>query len=89
MDHTIGRLARPAGISTRTLRLYDQMGLLKPVRDPENAYRLYGAEQVDRLQQIFVYSLSLRLSSNKGDRPYPPEGCFEKDPSCIGVRLPW
>lgn len=28
------------------------MGLLKPVRDPENGYRSYGTEQVDRLQQI-------------------------------------
>lgn len=44
-----------AGISTRTLRYYDQYGLLSPTRVSSNGYRIYGQKEVDRLQQILFY----------------------------------
>lgn len=53
--YTIQKLASLAGVSTRTLRWYDQKGLLKPGRNEENGYRLYGLAEVDRLQQILFY----------------------------------
>jgi len=53
--YTIGQLARLAGVTTRTLRYYDQIGLLKPARINEAGYRLYGPQQVDALQQILFY----------------------------------
>lgn len=55
MEYTIQQLASLAGVSTRTLRWYDQKGLLRPGRNAENGYRLYGPAEVDRLQQILFY----------------------------------
>ncbi|MDY0287206.1 MAG: MerR family transcriptional regulator [Sphaerochaeta sp.] len=55
MDHPIGDLARYAGISKRTLRYYDEIGLLKPRSTTCSGYRLYGQEEVNRLQQILFY----------------------------------
>lgn len=55
MEYTIQKLASLAGVSTRTLRWYDQIGLLKPCRCAENDYRIYGPAEVDRLQQILFY----------------------------------
>ena len=53
--YSIGKLARLAGVTTRTLRYYDQIGLLKPAEISESGYRLYGRAQVDDLQQILFY----------------------------------
>jgi DNA-binding transcriptional MerR regulator len=55
MEYTVSRLAKLAGISARTLRYYDGFGLLKPRRVSENGYRVYGAPEVARLQQIMFY----------------------------------
>ena len=55
MEYGIKELSRLAGISTRTLRYYDEIGLLKPSRVTEAGYRCYGAEEVDLLQQILFY----------------------------------
>ena len=55
MDYQIKELAELSGVSARTLRYYDQIGLLKADRQAENGYRLYGEQQVDRLQQILFY----------------------------------
>lgn len=53
--YTISELAKLAGVSTRTLRHYDTIGLLVPSKRSESAYRLYEAEQVDQLQLILFY----------------------------------
>lgn len=42
-------------MSTRTLRWYDEIGLLKPGRVAESGYRYYGPAEVDRLQHILFY----------------------------------
>lgn len=55
MEYTINKLARMSGISTRTLRYYDQIGLLSPERVAANGYRIYGPAQVDLLQQILFF----------------------------------
>jgi DNA-binding transcriptional MerR regulator len=55
MEYTVDRLAKLSGISTRTLRYYDTIGLLRPLRVEENGYRVYGEAQVDELQQILFY----------------------------------
>ncbi len=54
-EYTIHELARLAGVSTRTLRWYHQIGLLRPFRVAENGYRLYSGAEVDRLQNILFY----------------------------------
>ena len=66
MTYTVKELAELAGISTRTLRYYDGIGLLPPQKTTEAGYRLYGESQVDRLQQILFYrALGLELKEIK------------------------
>ncbi|MGE5553730.1 MAG: MerR family transcriptional regulator [Betaproteobacteria bacterium] len=55
MEYTVQRLAAMAGVSPRTLRHYDEIGLLKPARTTSSGYRIYGRAEVDRLQQILFY----------------------------------
>lgn len=55
MKYTVQQLARLAGVSGRTLRYYDKIGLLKPAGLSPAGYRLYGRAEVDRLQQILFY----------------------------------
>ena len=64
MEYTVKLLADLAGITPRTLRWYDEMGLLKPARVTEAGYRIYGPREVDRLQDILFYrELGLELSA--------------------------
>ncbi len=55
MKYSINKLARLAGVSTRTLRYYDEIELLSPRRISSNGYRVYGQKEVDLLQQIMFY----------------------------------
>ena len=55
MEYSMNRLTKLAGISPRSLRYYDEIGLLKPARVAESGYRFYGQAQVDALQQILLY----------------------------------
>jgi DNA-binding transcriptional MerR regulator len=60
--YTVKQLAAMAGISARTLHYYDEIGLLKPSRNPANGYRIYERPAVLRLQQIlFLRELGLSL----------------------------
>ena len=66
MEYTVQKLGQLAGISTRTLRYYDEIGLLKPARINSSGYRIYGVSEVDRLQQILFYrELGISLESIK------------------------
>ncbi len=66
MAYTVHQLASMANISTRTLRYYDEIGLLPPARVAPNGYRVYEREQVDALQQIlFFRELGLDLKTIK------------------------
>jgi DNA-binding transcriptional MerR regulator len=49
---TVGALAKQTGISVRMLRHYDEIGLLQPAERSEAGYRLYGVDEVRRLQAI-------------------------------------
>jgi DNA-binding transcriptional MerR regulator len=55
MEYTVNKLASMSGVSGRTLRYYDQIGLLKPARINSSGYRIYGQQEVDLLQQILFY----------------------------------
>ncbi len=64
MEYTVQKLGGMAGISTRTLRYYDEIGILKPARINSSGYRIYGRAEVDRLQQILFYrELGVSLES--------------------------
>jgi DNA-binding transcriptional MerR regulator len=66
MEYTVQKLASLAGVSTRTLRYYDEVGILKPARINSSGYRIYGQQEVDMLQQILFYrELGLSLDHIK------------------------
>lgn len=52
---SITELAKLSGVSTRTLRHYDAIGLLRPAAHTKAGYRLYRHEQTLLLQQILLY----------------------------------
>jgi DNA-binding transcriptional MerR regulator len=55
MEYSIRELSNLAGVSARTLRYYDEIGLLKPLRTSAAGYRIYGEHEVEILQQILFY----------------------------------
>lgn len=62
-EWTIQQVAASAGVSSRTLRHYDAIGLLAPSRVAANGYRYYDATAVARLQRILLLrDLGLSLS---------------------------
>lgn len=50
----ISEVARLAGVSSRTLRHYDQIGLLRPASARADGRRMYGREELLRLQRILL-----------------------------------
>jgi DNA-binding transcriptional MerR regulator len=57
-------MAALTGVSPRTLRYYDSIGLLKPAQVTEAGYRLYDDAALERLHMIIVYR-ELGLSLNE------------------------
>lgn len=51
--YTVAQLASKARLTERTLRYYDQIGLLVPTRD-DNGYRVYDEKDVEKLQRIIL-----------------------------------
>lgn len=52
---TVKEISKITGISIRTLRYYDEIGLLKPARVTEAGYRLYDDKELEKLQEILFY----------------------------------
>jgi DNA-binding transcriptional MerR regulator len=69
----IGQLARMAGVSDRTLRHYDKIGLLRPAAvDRATGYRWYGVAELTRLERVRGLQrlgLSLRQIADLMDAP--------------------
>lgn len=53
--YTVKEVQQMTGVSIRTLRYYDQIGLLKPSTVSGAGYRLYDEAALERLQQILLY----------------------------------
>jgi DNA-binding transcriptional MerR regulator len=62
-DHQqIGELSRSLGITTRTLRLYEQLGLIDPPQRTEGGIRYYTREDIRRIKFVLkVKELGLSL----------------------------
>ena len=54
-SHTVGAVARLAGVTVRTLHHYDEIGLLKASGRSDAGYRRYADADLDRLQRILFY----------------------------------
>jgi MerR family transcriptional regulator, thiopeptide resistance regulator len=50
----IKAFANDAGVSVRTLHLYDRLGLLEPAAVTESGYRLYGDAELERLEHVLA-----------------------------------
>ena len=48
----IGQVAQASGMSTASIRFYEQQGLLSPATRTSNGYRTYSAQDVERLRRI-------------------------------------
>jgi DNA-binding transcriptional MerR regulator len=69
----IGSFAQIAKVSVRTLRHYDDLGLLRPAHtNPVSGYRYHRAAQLSRLNQIVALK-DLGFSLTASDWPvWPP-----------------
>ena len=54
VEWSIQEIARLAGTTSRTLRHYDDSGLVKPSRIGANGYRYYDADALVRLQRVLL-----------------------------------
>jgi MerR family Zn(II)-responsive transcriptional regulator of zntA len=48
----VGEMARRAGVSPRTVRYYEELGLLEPSERSQGGFRLYTEDDLERLQII-------------------------------------
>lgn len=55
MRLSVGEAARLFDVSVRTLRYYDEIGLLKPSEVSPSGYRYYDSDAIETLQQIMFY----------------------------------
>lgn len=63
---TVKQVSEITGISIRTLRYYDQIGLLKPTKLTDASYRLYDNKALEKLQKImFFRELEIPLENIK------------------------
>ena len=63
---TIQEVVKLTGLTSRTLRWYDELGLVVPERDSRSAYRRYRSGQLKDLQQvIFLRELDFPLAQIK------------------------
>ena len=53
-DYTISQLAKDAGISTSMIRLYEQQGILSPVRRTTSGYRVCDKQALVRLRIVLA-----------------------------------
>lgn len=52
---TVNEIAKLTGVSKRTIRYYDQIGLLAPAKINESGYRLYDDNSLKILRQILFF----------------------------------
>ena len=91
MAYKIREIAELAGVTTRTIRYYDEIGLLAPADIGENGYRYYDNDSLLRLQQVlFFRELDIPLKEidliiNRPD--FNLVDALKKHRSCIKARV--
>ena len=64
----IGDVARLVGTTPRTIRYYEEIGLLPPAADrPSGGHRAYGQAEVERLREILRLKELLGVSLDDED----------------------
>ena len=74
---TVKDVSEITGVSRRTLRYYDEIGLLKPTELTDAGYRLYDNRALERLQEIMLFKeLEIQLEDIKNIMDNPS---YEKE----------
>ena len=61
---TIGEFARESGLTPKALRLYDDLGLLRPAEvDPGSGYRRYAPDQLAQSRLVATLRLVVSCST--------------------------
>jgi len=77
MEYTVQKLSRMANVSARTLRYYDEIGILKPARINSSGYRIYGQAEVDRSKFLQAGGQNIAiLQPDDKYAAYFPFSCF-------------
>lgn len=100
---TIGALAQLSGLTVRTLRYYEEMDLITPVKRSQGRYRLYHPRVVKRIKAILAlqelnYSLEdilaiigpsseMALVDSRVDRVHLTRAALERQKLCIEQKL--
>jgi DNA-binding transcriptional MerR regulator len=58
----IGEVARRYGVSTRALRFYEEIGLLRPGATTGGGFRLYGDDDLSRIEKILQLKGALNFT---------------------------
>jgi serine/threonine protein phosphatase PrpC len=71
---TSGEFARVSRLSRKALRLYDELGLLRPVQtDPDSGYRLYAPAQLEQARLVaWLRRLGMPLARIRSVSALPP-----------------
>lgn len=65
---TITQVTRRFQLSTRTLRYYEQLGLIQSQKKDDYAYRVYSEDMILRLEQILLLKeLKIPLKKDPGN----------------------
>ena len=79
----IGELARATGATVKTIRFYEEAGLMQPAPRTESGYRKYGTSDVERLEFIRkARRLGMSLDEIRGVLQLHEL----REPTCIHVR---
>lgn len=66
MEYSMKEMTEISGVSGRTLRYYDEIGLLLPKKMNASGYRIYSEKEMNHLQQILLYKrMGLKLEAIK------------------------
>ncbi len=73
----IGELANTVGINPKTIRYYEEIGLLPPAPRTESGYRQYGGEDAERLEFIrSAQALGIALGEIKEVLAFRDRGAY-------------
>ena len=84
----IGEVARRCGVSTRTLRYYEEVGLIAPVDSTEGGFRLYDSAVIDRVERIVRFKDVVHLSLDEIRRTLDDEDRVIAEAVLRGLRDP-
>ncbi|MCL2438710.1 MAG: MerR family transcriptional regulator [Coriobacteriia bacterium] len=94
--YTIGQLAKLGGVTTKTLRHYDRIELLRPSSRSNAGYRLYSSEDGRRLAEILAYraidmplNQIAQLLDGSDSSTSTPASIPASAPVALGVQTGW